>query len=192
MTAWIVAGWRAPSYSPVDDAISRLAAGHAPTRVVMTVGFVLFGLGVPLFAVALRAALGGPAWLAAVAAGVSTLAVAAFPLDTGVDGLHAASAVTGYACLAATPLLAAGPLAANGSTALARASTFTGAISATLLATSLIGPAHGMLQRAGLGATDLWICAASVALLRSRSDPFVSAARRPGHGPPPVGRGCNG
>lgn len=191
VTAWVVAGDRAPGYSPSEDAISRLAAVHATTRPLMTVGFVLFGVGVPLFGLALRAALGGRAWVAALAAGLCTLAVAAFPLDAGADAIHAASAVLGYVALAATPLLAAGPLGHGGRTSAARASTVAGSTSAALLALSLLGPAHGLLQRAGLGATDIWILAMAVALMRGRSDPDGPTGRTSTFGFS-AGKGSNG
>ena len=158
----------------------------------MTLGFVAFGVGVPLFAIALRSVLPGLAWLAAFAAGVCTLAVAAFPLDAGLDSIHGASAVLGYVCLAAIPLLAAGPLEREGRSGAARLSTVAGCTSAALLAASLLGPIHGLFQRAGLGVTDVWICVAAVALLRMRSDPATAGGRRTSDGHHDVGRGING
>jgi hypothetical protein len=81
----------------VHDAISRLAAVHAPTQALMTGGFVAFGVGVPLYGLALRRTIDGPAWIAAVATGLATLGVAATPLDTssGVDRLHGVFASVG-------------------------------------------------------------------------------------------------
>lgn len=167
VTAWAVAGARTPGYSPIDDAISRLAAVHAPSRALMSTGFVLFGLGLPAFAVALRDGDGGPAWMTAATTGICTLGVAALPLDAGVDGWHAAAAVAGYATLAATPWLAAGQLAWEGRTRAAAAARLAGATSALLLAASLLGPKHGLFQRAGLGAGDVWVGATALGLLRS-------------------------
>lgn len=192
VAAWIVSGRRDPTYSPVHEAISRLAAVHAPARLVMTGGFLTFGVGVGVFAIALRASLPGWAWATVAAASASTLAVAALPLDTGVDGLHAASAVVGYATLAATPLLAAPPLAARRAHRAARASRLAGSGSALLLAASLVGPWHGLLQRAGLGVSDLWICAVAVALL-GRGLPAGPAGVGPqATGSHDAGRGTNG
>jgi len=170
VTAWAVAGARASDYSSVDDAISRLAAVHASTRLVMSAGFVVFGVGVALFAVALRHVLSGSAWIAALASGLCTLAVAAFPLDAGVDSAHAATAVVGYITLAATPLLASMALVRGGRASVARVSFVVGCTSAALLGASLLGPASGLFQRAGLGVTDVWICAAAIATVRVRSD----------------------
>ena len=108
--AWAVGGLIADSESPVDDAISRLAAVGATSRPVMTAGFLVFGAGMAAFAVGLRSALRGRAWVAALAAGGCTIGVAAVPLDNGHDGLHGALAGAGYVALLAVPLLAARPL----------------------------------------------------------------------------------
>ncbi len=182
VAAWVVAGARASHYSAVHDAISRLAAVHASTRLLMTAGFVIFGVGVPLFALALRAALAGPAWVAAAVSGASTLAVAAFPLDAGVDNVHAGSAVVGYITLAATPLLAAATLSRDGCSSAARASRVVGCTSAILLGLSLVGPAPGLFQRTGLGVTDVWISAMAIRLMRTRSDLHVFGGRSTSHG----------
>ncbi len=59
--AWIIGGLIKPDYSPVEDAISRLAAIGASTRPLMTCGFVCFGVAVPTYAWALRRWMGvGP------------------------------------------------------------------------------------------------------------------------------------
>lgn len=123
MAAWAIGGLveasdsgraAAAGYSPVDDAISRLAAEGADARTLMTLGFVAFGVGVPCFGLALRRAVAGPAWVAAVVTGLATLGVAATPLDRSpaVDDLHAAAATVGYLSLVALPLLAARSFAA--------------------------------------------------------------------------------
>ena len=78
----------------------------------MTAGFVVFGVGLPLYAWALRRVVPRPVWVAAAATGVATLAVAAAPLEHSAttDRWHGVFAGIGYATLAATPLLAARPL----------------------------------------------------------------------------------
>jgi hypothetical protein len=171
VTAWAVGGAVARDYSPVDDAISRLAAVDASTRALMTGGFVVFGVGVPLYGMALRERLPGPAWASAVATGVATLGVAAFPLDRSstVDLLHGACASAGYATLAAVPLLAARPLRDEGRARAAVASLVAGVFSGACLLATLAGTRHGLLQRAGLSAGDAWIVASAVWLLRDRS-----------------------
>lgn len=168
VAAWVGCGLATRGYSPVNDAISRLAAADAPTRVPMTAGFVTFGVAVPAFAATLRRTVPGPAWIAAVATGVATLGVAATPLDGGLEPLHAPFAVAGYATLAAVPLLAARPLAAAGRSGWARASLALGLVAAASLVATAAGPAHGAFQRAGLSAGDAWLVAAAIAAWRGR------------------------
>jgi hypothetical protein len=71
----------------------------------MTTGFVALGIGVPVYATALRSAVGGYGWIAATATGITTLIVAATPLarSTVVDTAHTGFAAIGYVTLAATP-----------------------------------------------------------------------------------------
>ena len=108
VTAWSVLGATTSGYSPVDDAISRLAASGAPTRVPMSVGFAVFGAGMGVYGASLRAALPGPAWALAAATGAATLAVAALPLATSMgDTPHNVAADIGYATLAALSVAAA-------------------------------------------------------------------------------------
>lgn len=167
--SWIVAGALTDGYSPVHDAISDLAAIGAPTRVLMTSGLVVDGLGIVAFGLALRDELDGPAWIAAVGTGLATLGVAASPLGgwTG-DGVHAAFAGVAYSSTTALPLLAARTFAAGGRTRAARASIATGAVSAVALLASTAGPAHGLFQRLGLSAGDVWIATAAVGILTGR------------------------
>ncbi|MEO7557078.1 MAG: DUF998 domain-containing protein [Acidimicrobiales bacterium] len=168
--AWTWAGLATDGYSPVSEFISDLAALGAPHRPEMTAGFVCFGLAVPTYAIALRSALPGPAWMAAAISGASTLAAAAFPLQGTAlqDRLHSLSAATGYLTLALTPLLAARPLARLGYRRAAAASVAISAASGLALAASTLGPAHGFFQRAGLTVVDVWVVATAVAILRSR------------------------
>jgi hypothetical protein len=124
----------------------------------MTAGFVVFGIGVIAFGLALRDSLEGPAWMAAVATATCTLGVAAAPLGGWAgDGTHAAFAGAGYVSLVALPLLAARRLARAGSTRAASLSIAIGVASGVCLAASTLGPAHGLWQRLGLTIGDLWI-----------------------------------
>jgi hypothetical membrane protein len=155
-----------PPYSPVDDAISRLAADGASTRWLMSFGFVAFGVGVPLYGLALREALpASKAWIAAVVTGLATLGVAATPLDVSdtVDALHGLFATTGYVALALIPVLTRRTPVAVAVTAF---------IAACLVLTPFID-ANGLLQRAGLTAGDLWIATTASAILRGQ--PFARA-----------------
>jgi len=167
--AWVACAAATAHYSSIHDAISDLARVGAPTRVGMTAGFVVFGIGVIAFGFALRATLPGPAWIAAVATATCTLGVAATPLGGwSGDGAHAACAGAGYVTLVALPLLAASPLGRAGRVAAARSSIGIGAVAGLCLAASALGPAHGLWQRLGLTAGDVWIVTAAVLITANR------------------------
>lgn len=164
---WATLGTRFPGYDPTQDAISRLAADGAPDQAWMTAGFVAFGIGVPLFAVALRDALPGPAWATAMATGLATLGVAALPLDGWAgDTAHGVAAGIAYVTLAATPLLAAGPLARLGRRRAAVGSRILGVASLACLGATTLDDRAGLLQRLGLTLGDIWLVAAAVGILR--------------------------
>ncbi len=177
LLGWIISALRTDGYSVVEDAISRLAAVGAPTRWLMSAGFVGFTIGVGVFAFGLRGVLNGPAWVAALIASIATLGVALFPLDysNGVDLLHGAAAFTGYIALSALPLFAAPELARRGHLRAARVSRICGTISAMALAATLLGPAHGLFQRIGVTVGDTWIVATALWLL-AQSTPTSTAA----------------
>jgi hypothetical membrane protein len=166
--AWSLAGISAHHYSPIHDAISRLAETGAPTRAAMTTGFVVFGVAVPVYSRAVRAALGGPAWMTAFATGVATLGVAAVPLGAPTrNTVHGWFAATGYATLAATPLLASRRFARVERHAWANASRVAGVASGACLLSTIAGPAHGLFQRLGLGVGDVWIVATAIEMIRT-------------------------
>jgi hypothetical membrane protein len=167
---WAILGARAKNYSPVSDAISELARMHAPTRPAMTAGFLVFGVALPTYAVALRQSLSGHAWKFAAANGVATLGVAAFSLGTPTSGdIHGTFAGLAYASLAATPLAASVVLRRRDHKTLARTSIATGLACAAALVASVVGPddLHGLLQRVGLTIGDLWLIASAIAMMRS-------------------------
>jgi hypothetical protein len=170
VAAWVLGGALTAGHSPASDAISRLAAVGAPQRALMTGGFVAYGVGVVVGARALSTAGLGRCAPVLVANGLATLTVAATPLDRSglVDGLHAVAATVGYVSIAVVPLLAAGPLRAQGHRRCAHASLVAGAISAACLAATTVSEANGLFQRVGLGAGDLWLAAAGVTLWRRR------------------------
>jgi hypothetical protein len=161
-----VGGAVTDGYSPVRDAISHLAELGALTRPWMTAGMVAFGIGVPVFGLGLRKAVDGPAWLAAIAAGAGSLAVAAVPLRPGEDVPgHAVAASFAYLTVSLVPLLAAPHLRGRW-----RAASIAAGVGAGVcLAATAIGPAHGLFQRAGLTIVDAWIIA--MALRMSREEP---------------------
>jgi hypothetical membrane protein len=167
---WATLGARAKNYSPVSDAISELARMHAPTRPAMTAGFVVFGVALPAYAVALHRALPGHAWKFAAANGVATLGVAAFSLGTPTSGdIHGTFAGLAYASLAATPIAASVVLRQQGHKALARTSIATGLACAAALVASVVGPdhVHGLLQRIGLTIGDVWLIASAISMMRN-------------------------
>jgi len=171
--AWAVGGATESGYSPVHDPISELAQSGASTRVLMTAGFVVFGVAVTMYATALRAALPGWAWFAAFVAGIATLGVAAFPLGSPTsDSIHGLFVGTGYVALAATP-----PLAAPRLDRRRPISIVVGVISAVCLAATLAGPAHGLFQRLGLTVVDAWIVATAVAMYRRGGLPATPTPR---------------
>lgn len=101
-----VAGALSPGYDPVRQTISELAAGDAPTRVLMTVFFVLTGLS-HLVTVTFARGIGIAGRVAFLVGALATLGVAAFPLPSvaGSSATHTAFAMIGFIALAAWPLL---------------------------------------------------------------------------------------
>lgn len=177
VSAWAVGGaLRDDGYDPLHDAISRLAEVGAPTKPLMTAGFVAFGVLVPVWARELGDRLGSVALRRTVtAAGLATLAVAALPLTreggTTQDTLHAVAAGAGYVAMAATPLVAAPLLRRRGHGRAAAASVAVGLVSATALVGSVaVGEqGSGGLQRLGLTVVDAWHVVAAAAVLRRGS-----------------------
>ena len=176
VTAWAVgAAVTNREYSSIDDTISRLAAIGADSRTLMNVGFIAFGVALPIYATALRRVVRGPAWLTATAAGIASLAVAATPLDHSatVDNWHGAFAATVYVTLAATPLLAARPLLRRGHRALAGFGFVAGAVSAIALALTTTNVPTGLFQRLGLTAADIWIATSASAIVTGRLEAYA-------------------
>ena len=172
--AWMVgSAVTAREYSPIDDAISRLAAVGADSRPLMTAGFIGFGVCLPVYASALRRVVGGAAWLTAAATGVATLAVSATPLDrsSAVDTWHGLFAGLGYVTLAATPLLAVRALLQQGHSGLAGLGVVAGAISGISLVLTTSSLPTGLFQRLGLTAADLWIATSALAIAGGKLRP---------------------
>lgn len=164
---WAVLGAVRQGYSPVNDAISRLAERGATTRPEMTGGFVVYGAGLIAYGIARRRRQPGKAWALAVATGAATLGVAAFPLGRPLSGtVHAVFAVAGYATLAALPIAASGPLVDAAHPQLGRLSVLAGTTAGALLLASALGaPAHGLTQRLGLTVGDAWVALSAAAML---------------------------
>lgn len=166
VAAWAAAGAGTVGYSPVDEAISRLAAVDAPQRNLMTLGFVAYGAYLLAAVPVLRRSSIGRCWPAVAVNALATCAVAALPLDrsAGIDTAHGVAAAVGYASLAAAPALAAGPLAGSGRRFGAAASAVAAVAIAGSLALTAVIEANGLAQRLGLGIGDVWLAAVGVAL----------------------------
>jgi hypothetical membrane protein len=176
--AWTVsAAVTTREYSPIDDAISRLAAVGADSRALMSAGFIGFGVALPVYASALRRVVGGAAWLTAAGTGIATLAVAATPLERSatIDTWHGVFAGVGYVTLAATPLLAVRPLLSQGHRVLGGFGVVAGAVSAIALVLTTTSLPTGLFQRLGLTAADIWVATSALAIasgkLRMTSPP---------------------
>lgn len=171
VSAWAVGGSRMPEpYSPVSDAISRIAAVGSPERVLMTVGFVIYGAAVLAGSAAVRRSPLHRAWPFVAVNALATLAVAATPLDHSdrVDLLHGVFATIGYASITLVPLVSAGPLRRLGHRGAADLSVVAGVVSGLCLAATTVSASKGAFQRGGLGAGDLWLLTTGIVLWRSR------------------------
>jgi hypothetical membrane protein len=168
IAAWAVGGARTPAYSPVDDAISRIAAVGAPEQALMTAGFLVYGGAVLVGSVALRSSPLRAAWSLAAVNALATVAVAATPLERSetVDLLHGIAASIGYAAISLMPIVAARPLRDLGLRRASVASVATGAIGAVCLVATTLGESKGAFQRLGLGVGDVWLVATGLALWR--------------------------
>ena len=168
VVSWATAGGLTPGYSPLTQPISRLAAAGAEHRPLMNLGFCVFAAAMPLYAVPLRAALPGPAWLAAVAAGVGSAGIAATPLGFSdrLDAAHAVAAGSTYLALAALPVLASGALSRSGRRRTAQASVALGLAAGAALAASSVAEPVGLFQRAGITLVDVWIVTSAFVIIR--------------------------
>ncbi len=166
---WALLGTIRSHYSPVNDAISRLAETGAPTREAMTAGFIVYGAGLVAYAGSTRSALPPLTRLLVGGTGLATFGLAAFTLDAAGQGnMHALFAGIGYATLAAAPLVAARTWARTPALKpWVWASAATGIVTAAFLIASTFAPAHGLLQRVGLTAGDAWVVATAARALRS-------------------------
>jgi hypothetical protein len=171
ITGWMVGGSRAKGYDPLKDAISQLARVGAPTRPLMTAGFLGFSARAPFWARTISGSLAEPRLKASIgAAVVGTVGVAALPLGASFgDGPHAAAAGLAYVGMAITPTFGGRALARDGHHRSAQASYVVTGISGAALVASLVGAYDGGFQRLGLTVVDAWFIAMAVRELRRRS-----------------------
>ncbi|MGN6695820.1 MAG: DUF998 domain-containing protein [Aquihabitans sp.] len=166
---WVVGGRRMPGYSPVHDAISRIAAVGAPERSLMTTAFVAYGASVIVGATALRTSPLHRVWPLAVVNGAATIAVAALPLEhsSAMDTWHGVAAGTGYVSIAALQLASAGPLRETGHDRAAALAVAGGVVTGAALVATTVSDANGFWQRLGLTVGDVWLVATGVAMFRA-------------------------
>ncbi|WP_426572244.1 DUF998 domain-containing protein [Aquihabitans sp. McL0605] len=174
---WVIGGARTPGYSPVDDAISRLAAVGAPERGLMTTAFVAYGAAVLVGSTALRASPLRRCWALAAVNGAATIAVAALPLEhsASMDTWHGVAAGVGYASITALPIVSAGPLRSLGYGRAADLAIAGGITSGACLVATTVSDANGFFQRLGLTVGDVWLVAAGFALFRAAARPRPAA-----------------
>ena len=167
---WVVGGRRTPGYSPVHDAISRIAAVGAPERELMTAAFVAYGTSVLVGSAALRDSPLRRCWALAAVNGAATIAVAALPLEhsAAMDTWHGVAAGTGYVSIAALQLASAGPLRATGHERAAGLAVAGGVVTGAALVATTVSDANGFWQRLGLTVGDVWLVATGLALFRAR------------------------
>lgn len=194
VTAWAVGGVLWEDYDPARQAISELFAHQAPTRtrLPLSIGLVLSGVGLVVFGWVLHVGLPGRGRLGsalAVLSGVMTVAVVAFPCTAGCPGLgttptdtlHVVTAGSGYMALVLAPL-AVGWRVRHVLPGLALASLVLGGGALVLFGVYSLGSvdeAPGLLQRVFNTMADAWyVVAAAVVVRRS------SGSRGPGAGAP--------
>lgn len=183
--AWAVGGVVWEGYDPTRQAISELFAIGAPaaTRVPLSVGLVLSGLGLVAFGWAMDVGLpgrgrAGPAL--AVLSGVMTVAVVFFPCTAGCPGagesltdtMHVVTAGTGYVALMLAPLATAWRVRDHlPGLALAGWVLGGGALALFLARTVGFAPTYSGLQQRVFNTTaDAWYVVAAVVLVRRSRD----------------------
>ncbi len=166
---WVIGGGRTPGYSPVNDAISRIAAVGAPNRDLMTAAFVAYGASVFVGSTALRTSPLRRVWSIAAVNGAATIAVAALPLDhsSSMDTWHGVAAGIGYVSITALQLASARPLREAGHDRAAALALAGGVTSGLCLVATTVSDANGLFQRLGLTVGDVWLIATGIALFRA-------------------------
>ncbi|WP_421119388.1 DUF998 domain-containing protein [Aquihabitans daechungensis] len=166
---WLVGGARTPDYSPVNDAISRIAAVGASERALMTAAFVTYGASVIVGSTALRTSPLRRCWSIAAVNGAATIAVAALPLEhsSTMDTWHGVAAGIGYVSITVLQLASAKPLRATGHDRAAALALAGGVTSGLCLVATTVTDANGFFQRLGLTVGDVWLVATGIALFRA-------------------------
>jgi hypothetical membrane protein len=169
-----IAGLMSPGYDPVRQTISELAAGDAPTRVFVTVLFVLTGL-CHLVTVTFARGIGAAGRITFLIGALASLGVAAFPLPSvaGRSTIHNTFATIGFLLLALWPVL--GMRFRHGFPWLLRpagsilGTVILAAVGLWFLAVWLThsSPYIGVLERFAADAESLWPAIVATALFRA-------------------------
>jgi hypothetical membrane protein len=175
----VVAGLASPGYDPVRQTISELAAGDAPTRVFVTIIFVLTGL-CHLVTVTFARGIGIAGRITFLIGALGSLGVAAFPLPSvaGRSATHNAFAIIGFVLLAAWPVL--GMRLRPDFPWLVRP---VGSVTGTLILTAFCvlflvfwlshsSPIIGLLERIAADAESIWPTLVVTALFRRARNPL--------------------
>lgn len=170
VSAWIIGSVMAETYSVSDNAISQLASVSAPTRWLMTAGFVIYGIAMPIFATFIREALSPGAGWATALSGIATLAVAALPLDfsASMDAAHGAAAFIAYAGIVLAPLFGGREFLRCSHRWAGITSLILAAVSCVSLIASIVSSDNGLFQRIGLTLGDIWFLAIALLLSQQR------------------------
>lgn len=164
--SWTIAAARRPDFRPVTDTISALAASGAPDRWIVTAGLAVTGCCHLLTAAGLTSAARAGRVLLAMG-GVSTLAVAAFPLpaEHGSSPAHTVSATAAFVALSVWPAVAVRRGAHGAANPFRRPVGYAagGVLLVTLGAFGIAltqGRCVGLAERVAAGAQALWPLAA--------------------------------
>lgn len=171
---WTLAAALQPSFDPVRETISALAATDAATPWVMTAGLALTGVAHVVTAAGLRPLPRAARVLHAVG-GLATLAVAALPVDVA-SRPHGIAAGLGFGALALWPAAAWRPgtrgVRRRG-VALGAAAVLSGLLALFVLELQGVTPdggaATGSTERLVAGAQALWPLVVVVALRREHA-----------------------
>lgn len=181
VATWAVGGVVWDGYDPTRQAISELFAIGAPatTRVPLSAGLALSGLGLAAFGWAMDVGLPGRGRIGpalAVLSGVMTVAVVFFPCTAGCPGagtsftdtMHVVTAGTGYVALMLAPLATSWRVRHHlPGLAMAGIVLGGGALALFLARTVGFAPTYSGLQQRVFNTTaDAWYVVAAVVLVR--------------------------
>ncbi|WP_456845873.1 DUF998 domain-containing protein [Cellulomonas sp. P5_C6] len=165
---WTLAAAQQPSFDPVQETISALAASTATDPWIMTAGLAVTGVAHMVTAAGLRPVPRTGRLLHALG-GAATLAVAALPVDA-YPKAHGIAAGIGFGALALWPAFAR----RRGATGILRPAVAVGAsvVLVGLLGVFVVelqagGGAVGLTERAVAGAEALWPLVVVLALRRA-------------------------